>query len=136
MNATTLQNGQPLKDPDQAKARLKELVTRLEDQLDKLIKMYAFSREALENEMLSGMGYKGQGLHETFPKKLKELTIGLNSLVETKIKWDKAKKALGETLTKEEEVEACFQFILSLTDTEKHDLRDRLSNHGVYKWKS
>src|SRR6476659_855897 len=119
-----------------AKARLAKMVVRIEQELDKTIKMFAFAREALENEMMDGLGYKKQGLHDSFPKKLKELVLGMNSLVETKIKWDKAKKQLGESLTLEEEIEACYQFVLSLTDTQRHDLRDRLNNAGVYKWKS
>lgn len=122
--------------PENAKERLRLLVTRIEQELDSMIRMFAFARESLENEMLSGLGFKQHGLQDTFPKKLKELTLGMNSLVETKIKWDKAKKQLGEQLTPEEERAACVQYILSLTDNERHLLRDALSDRGVYKWKS
>lgn len=124
------------KDSASAKERLAKLVTRIENELDSMIKMFAFARQALENEMMDGLGFKQHGLTDVFPRKLKELTMGMNSLVETKIKWDKAKKVLGEQLTEVEEMDACVQYILSLTDIERHALRERLDRHGIYKWKS
>lgn len=122
--------------PENAKERLRALVVRIEQELDAMIRMFAFAREALENEMLSGLGFKQHGLQESLPKKLKELTLGMNSLVETKIKWDKAKKQLGEQLSPAEERAACVEYIMSLTDDERHQIRDSLSDRGVFKWKS
>lgn len=121
--------------PETATAELERLVVRLQDEMDKLIKMYAFQREALENEMVSGMGYKKMGTDDKFLKKLKELTIGMNNLVETKIKYDKAQKSLTASMTPAEELEAVFKFIMSLDYETRNGLRRRLSDNGVWKWK-
>lgn len=112
------------------------LVVRLQDELDRLIKLYVFAREALETELYSGMGYKKLALNEKDVKKLKELTIGLNSLTETKIKWDKAQKQLAATMTPQEEFEAVITYILALDPEKQHRMRDRLNDKGVWKWKS
>lgn len=121
---------------DSARADLTSMVVRLENELDKLINMFAWARQALENEMLDGMGYKQAGLSEAFTKKLKELTIGMNSVVETKVKYDKAKKAMAKEMTATEERDAVFKYIMTLPENERDLLRDRLHENGVWKWKS
>lgn len=121
--------------PDGAKDELQRLVVRLQDEMDRLIKMYAFQREALENEMVSGMGYKKMGADDKFLRKLKELTIGMSNLVEIKIKYDKAQKSLIASMTPAEEEDAVFKYIMSLDYAARNGLRRRLSDHGVWKWK-
>lgn len=115
---------------------IKDLVVRLETELDHLIKMYAWARETLENEMLSGLSPGKHGLHESLVKKLKELTIGMNSAVESKIKYDKAKAALAKNMTPEEEMAAVILYIVSLTPEKRSELRNRLDARGIYQWKS
>lgn len=126
-------------DPDQlrdtSRERYEKMVVRLQDELDQMIKIYQFARESLENEMFSGMGYKKMALGEKDVKKLKELTIGLNSLVETKIKYDKAAKSLAENMSLAEEMTAVVTFICSLPYEEQHNLRKRLVERGVWPWK-
>jgi hypothetical protein len=114
----------------------KELVLRLEDELDKLLKMFAHSREALENEMNSGLGERRLALSEKDVKKLKELTIGFNSLVESKIRYDKAKKQMASQLTPKEERDAVVAYICSLPYEERTELRARLVDRGIWPWKS
>lgn len=115
---------------------IKEMVVRLETELDNLIKMFAWAREALEKEMLSGITPGKHGLHETITKKLKELTIGMNSVVESKIRYDRAKKDLAKNMTELEEMDAVVAYILNLPPDKKDTVRDKLSAHGVWKWKS
>lgn len=115
---------------------MERLVVRLQDELDRLIKLYVFARESLETEMYSGMGYKKMGLNEKDVKKLKELTVGMNSLIESKIKWDKAQKQLAASMTPAEELDAVFKFICTLDNDAQTKLRNRLHDRGIFKWKS
>lgn len=115
---------------------IKDLVVRLETELDNLIKMFAWARETLETEMLSGLTPGKHGLHESLVKKLKELTIGMNSVVESKIKYDRAKRAMAKDMTPEEEMAAVIEYICALVPEKKSELRNRLHHRGVYTWKS
>jgi hypothetical protein len=119
-----------------AKEGLNEAVVRIQDELDRLIKMHVWMREALENEIMEGMGYKQLSASEKDIKKLKELTMSMDALVSTKIRWDKAAKQMAATMTRKEELDAVYLFIRSATDDERNALRDRLHDQGIYKWKS
>lgn len=121
---------------ESARAAYEKLVLRLQDELDRLIKMYAWTREAMERSMFEGMGYKQLDVDEKSVKKLKELTIGMNSLVETKIKWDKAQKQLAATMTPAEEMAAVMTYIEALDGEARHSLRSRLAEKGIWPWKS
>lgn len=112
------------------------MIVRLENELDNMIKMFAWAREALEREMLSGLSPGKHGLHDTITKKLKELTIGMNSMVESKIRYDRAKKELAKNMTPEEEMAAVVAYIVNLSNEDKNRLRDKLNDRGIYKWKS
>lgn len=113
---------------------IKEMVVRLELELDNMIKMFAWAREALEKEMLSGMSPGKHGLHEAVTKKLKELTIGMSSMVESKIRYDKAKKELAKNMTPEEEMQAVVAYIVNLSPGDWEKLRDRIKVRG--RWTS
>ena len=115
---------------------IQDLVVRLETELDSMIKMFAWSRAALEKEMLSGLTPGKHGIPDALPKKLKELTIGMSSLVECKIRYDKAKKELAKNMTPQEEMDAVFAYIMNLSTEERGVLRDKLDAKGIYKWRS
>lgn len=117
-------------------SEIKDMVVRLENELDNMIKMFAWAREALEREMLSGISPGKHGLQDSLTKKLKELTIGMNSMVESKIRYDRAKKELAKNMTPEEEMDAVIAYIVNLSNEDKNRLRDRLNDRGIYKWKS
>lgn len=122
---------------DSARADLQDMVVRLEGELDQLINMFAWARKALENEMLDGVGYKQSGLNEAFTKKLKELTIGMNSVVETKIKYDRAKKQMAKAMSPTEEADAVIKYLLTLKGDEWQSLKEKLDRRGVdIRWKS
>lgn len=112
---------------------IKDMVVRLENELDNLIKMFAWSREALEKEMLQHSGSWEPGKHgipDGLPKKLKELTIGMSSLVECKIRYDKAKKELAKNMTPDEEMAAVVAYIVNLPVPEWDRLRQKIKDKG------
>lgn len=129
------QGSDPEEKREAARLALEKQVIRLQDELDKLIKLYSFSIQALENELLSGLGYKQMALGEKEARKLKELSTGMNSLVETKIKYDKAQKQLAAVMTPAEEKAAVVTYILSLGYEDRNEIRHRLSDKGVWVWR-
>lgn len=130
------ENGDPNEMRENVREHYEKMVVRLQDELDRLIKMYTWARESLENEMFSGMGYKKLTLGEKDIKKLKELTVGINNLVESKIKYDKAQKQLAASMTPAEERDAVIKYIVSLPGEARHELRAMLGDRGIWPWKS
>lgn len=129
------------KEPDHdaresAKKDMELLLVRIQDELDALIKLHVFMREALEAEIFSGMGYKKLGANEKDIKKLKELTMSMDSLVSCKIRWDKAAKSIAANMTPHEEMDAVVAYITNLNNDMQCQLRDKLHVRGVFKWKS
>jgi hypothetical protein len=110
------------------------LAIRIEDELDKLINMFSHAREALENEMNSGLGAKRLALSEKDVKKLKELTVGMNSLVESKIRYDKSRKAMAEVMTPAEERKAVVTYIRSLSYEDQRALRAQLIEYKIWPY--
>lgn len=117
-------------------SEIKQLVVRLETELDNVIRMFAWAREALEKEMLSGLSPGKHGLPSDTTKKLKELTIGMASMVECKIRYDKAKKELAKNMSPEEERAAVVAYIANLDHDGQTQLRNMLHDRGIFKWKS
>lgn len=98
---------------ENAKADQEHLVTRLQDELDRMIKMFAHAREAVNNEMMDGLGYKKMGLSEKDMKKLVSLADLAASVVATKIRFDKALKDMANRMTPAEEKAAVIAYIKS-----------------------
>lgn len=119
-------------DSESAIERMHALTVRLEDELDKAIKLYHFARGSLENEMLGGVGYRQMAISEKDLKKLKELTVGLNSLVETQVKWDKHRKTMTTQMTPAEERGAVVKYIKSLSYEDRDELYKRLRENGIW----
>ena len=117
-------------------SKIEDMVSRLENELDALLNMFAFARKSLENELLSGLGEKQLSLHANDAKKLKELALGMSTAVECKIRWDKAKKELAKNMTPQEEMSAVVAYIVNLPEQDRDNLRSRLNDRGIFKWKS
>jgi hypothetical protein len=113
---------------------IKEMIVRLENELDNMIRMFAFAREALEREMLAGLSPGKHGLNEAITKKLKELTVGMSSMVESKIRYDKAKKELAKHMTPQEEMDAVVAYIANLPHEDWDRLKERIKRVG--RWMS
>lgn len=94
-----------------AREKYEHAVTRLSDDLDRLIKMAGWMREALENELFTGMGYKQLGVASTDIKRMAELTKTYEIIVDTKVKYDKAAKLLAESMSPAEERSAVIAYL-------------------------
>lgn len=110
-------------------------VTRLGDELDKLLKLITWARECLDNELMEGLGHKKLGISDKDLRKIKDLAATMNSAVEAKIRFDKAQKQLSESMTPEEEYSAVFQYLKTLDWQKKQDLLKacRHPNHVAKK---
>src|SRR6476469_7271833 len=104
---------------------IEDTLARLENELDALINMFAWARKSLENELQSGLGSKQMALTEKDTKKLKELALGMSTAIESKIRWDKAKRDLAKNMTPQEEMAAVIAYIVNLKDEDKQQLRNR-----------
>lgn len=91
-----------------------EIIVRLKDELDSTIKLVVHAREALSNELDGEWAQKKLGIDDKFLRKLKELTASFNSLTESKIRLDKAERAMESDLTAEEEAEAVVSYLSQL----------------------
>lgn len=121
----------PEKMRDNTREHYTKMVVRLQDEIERLLKLYVFQREALETEMYDGMGYKKLTADEKFVKKLKELTIGMNSLVESRIKWDRAQAKMAESMTPTQEMDAVVNYVMTLDSDAWNNLQDRLARRNI-----
>jgi hypothetical protein len=105
---------------------------QLQTELDHLIKILKFQREALENEMMEGMGYKQVGANSDIINKLKSLTLAFEKATTSKIKFDTHLKVLAERMTPEEELAAVREFIRALPNAERGImLKELVAWHNV-----
>lgn len=121
----------PEKMRDNTREHYTKMVVRLQDEIERLLKLYVFQREALETEMYDGMGYKKLTADEKFVKKLKELTIGMNSLVESRIKWDRAQAKMAESMTPTQEMDAVCTYLAALDADAWGLMKDRMERRGI-----
>lgn len=106
-------------------------VIRMEDELQRMIRLVAHARESLESEMLSGLAYKKSGVPENDLKRLKELTSSFNSLTDAKIRLDKTAKDRAANLTPEEERAAVVTYVKALElKSRGRLLRECLDHHN------
>lgn len=94
-------------------------VVRLQDELDSLIKIFSHLRECFENEMMDGLGYLKKGVPIGLMKQGTELTKMMTAVVDSKIRFDKAAKAMADLMTPEDEWAACLKFVQSMTPEDR-----------------
>jgi hypothetical protein len=110
------------------------VITKLKAELDAAIALVVHARESLDNELDSEWAQKKLSVDEKFLKKLTQLTASFNSLTESKIRLDKAEKAMERDMTTTEEVEAVTRYLSELTAQEAYDIwlaSKRLRNGDV-----
>jgi uncharacterized protein YdcH (DUF465 family) len=95
-----------------------EVFVKLKDELDKTIKLVVHARESLDNELDSEWAQKKLSVDKAFLAKLKELTSSFNSLTESKIRLDKAEKAIEAELTPAEEREAVKRYLMDMVPSD------------------
>jgi len=98
------------------------VITKLKEELDAAISLVVHARESLDNELDSEWAQKKLSVDEKFLKKLAQLTASFNSLTESKIRLDKAEKAMERDLTPAEEQEAVVGYLASLKPQEAWDV--------------
>jgi tRNA G18 (ribose-2'-O)-methylase SpoU len=114
---------------ERALAETERMVKRLGDELDEMIKMFSWGRECLKNELTEGMGYKKMALSDKDLKKMKELAEMMNTVVSAKIRFDKASKAMADTMSPAEEQSAVVAYLKSVDP----DIRAQIIHH-VKQW--
>jgi hypothetical protein len=105
-----------------ARASNERIVVRMQDELDKMIKLFSWAREATENEMTEGLGYKKLCVTDKDMKKLKELAAMCDSLVGAKIRFDKAAKSMADTMTQVEEKAAVVAYLKSCESQDRAEV--------------
>lgn len=95
-------------------------VVRIQDELDALVKIFSHMRESLQNEMFEGLGYKKAGVLPSLLKPAESLTKMMTSMVDAKIRFDKAAKVMADQMTPEEERAACMKYVKSLPVEERN----------------
>lgn len=97
-----------------------QIVLKLRRELDEAIALIVHAREALSNELNNEFAQKKLFIDDKFVKKLRELTGAFNSLTESKIRLDKAEKAMEADMTAEDERAAVLQYLREI-DVEDRD---------------
>ena len=122
---------------EKALERHKLSVTRLQDELDSLIKIFSHMRECFENEMMDGLGYKKLALTDKQLKQGAGLSKMMTEMVNCKVRFDKAAKMMAESMTPEEERQAVMKYLQSLPYEERRSFVQRLrewmiAHHEAY----
>lgn len=94
--------------------RYEAAAVRLGDELERMVKIIQWAREAIENEMFAGLGYKQLGINSQEVKRISDLSAALNTAVNTKIRWDKAAKEMHDNMSPEEEFQAVLTYLKTL----------------------
>lgn len=109
-------------------------VTRLQDELDALIKIFSHMRKCFENEMMGGLGYKMLALTEPQIKQGAALSKMMTEMVNCKVRFDKAAKLMADSMTPAEERAAVLKYLQSLSVEERGDfvevLRQWMDRHN------
>ncbi len=119
-------------EPEEARLKVKaeheRIVVRLQDELDKMIKLFSWAREATENDLMGGLGYKKLTVTDKDLKKLKELSNMCDSIVSAKIRFDKAAKSMADTMTPAEEKAAVIAYIKAAEVVDRADILHRIKD--------
>lgn len=94
------------------------MVMRLKDELNAALAVVAHARESLTNEMNTEWAQKKLSVDDKFLKKLQSMTAAFNSLTESKIRLDKAERAMEADMTPEEEREAVKQYLMDMVPSD------------------
>ena len=103
-------------------------VTRIQDELDRLIKIFSHMRECFENEMYEGLGIKKMTVTDRQMRQGQELAAMMSKMVDAKIRYEKASKLMAEVMTPEEERHACTKYIQSLEPEVRRAWVDNLND--------
>lgn len=104
---------------------------RLVDELEAMLKLLVFQREALQNQVMDGLGYKQMAIDLKTVQASKELSLAYTRLVEAQIKLNKSLKDLADQATPEEEKETIRKWIRAQNNYDRNDfLRHEVEWHN------
>lgn len=114
-------------------AKQERIVVRMQDELDRMIKLFSWARECMENELYTGGLSPGRKLALTDKdlKKLKELSMMCENLVGAKVRFDKASKAMADTMSPAEEKAAVIAYIKACDYQDRADIIRRIKDWEV-----
>lgn len=112
-----------------------QMILRLKEELNAALAVVSHARESLTNEMNGEWAQKKLSVDDKFLRKLKEMTASFNSLTESKIRLDKAERAMEADMTPEEEREVVKQYLAAMAPIDLRTLvaeirRERGAEHG------
>jgi hypothetical protein len=103
-----------------------ERAIRLKNELNLILELVVNARESLQNEFTTEISKKQYSVDKAYLTKLKELTACFNSLTDSRIRLDKAEKAMEKEMTPQEEKEAVCAFVASLHNEERYHIIQRM----------
>jgi hypothetical protein len=104
----------------------------LQEELESILRVLRFQREALTNKMTEGFGYKQMELSVENAKLAKELTLCYQKAVDSKVKLDKHLKDRAEEMSPAEEVASVAKYIQGLDSGLRRKLLiDSLAFHNA-----
>lgn len=103
-----------------------KVVVKLKQELDQAIQLVTHARESLSNELQTEWAQKKLSVDDKFLKKLKEMTASFNSLTESKIRLDKAEKAMEQDMTPDEELATVRAYLQDMAPPALQALLDSL----------
>lgn len=89
----------------------------LQEELDNILRVLKFQRQALTNKMTEGFGYKQMELNPDDAKLANQLTLSYQKAVDSKVKLDKHLRERAEELTPAEELESVKRYVQNLDST-------------------
>ena len=104
---------------EKVRIQQEHIVVRLGDELDRLIKIGAWLRERLENELGETIG---KGLPRDGIKMYKELATTIESVVSAKVRFDAAAKKMADNMTPAEERKAVITYIKACNPEDRKEI--------------
>jgi hypothetical protein len=95
-------------------ASQKKRVVEINDELDRLVKLVAWTREGLEKDI-----YSGKIFHDI--DRLHKLSRMLSDLVDSKVRLQKSNKDYAAAMTREEELAAISRYIRAMDAEDRVD---------------
>lgn len=99
---------------------------RVMDELEEMLKLCRFQREALKNECADAFGYKQLAADLKTVQKTEKLALAYTRLTDAQIKLNKHLKEVAEIMTPEEELDAVRKYIQAMPQLERGLLLHRL----------
>jgi hypothetical protein len=114
-------------------AQFDHRVVRLENELEKFVKLVALQLEALTNEASEGLSPSSPAVSsEVVLRKLKDLGATFNSATDAKVRLAKAAELIEKTMTPAQELDAMRRILRAMPQQSRADwLREEIAWHNA-----